>query len=374
MAVEARHLNLFPPQLLSNRDLMMNAVESNANMYNSSNNNNNNNAQIGMAYRGMIPAENHTQMQTQTLIPMYSCVMAAAAADSIPQKTPIKSESGLSYNHHLPPPQRKRSRESMNLNPNSNPNPNHLLSYQTQNQMNKTSTATATATSPFSFLGHDISLQIHQQQLDIDALVSQHMEKVRIELEDRRKRQARRIIETIEEGMIKRLRAKEEEMDKIGKLNWALEEKVKSLCIENQIWRDLAQTNEATANALRSNLEQVLAAQVKEERTHGAGLDHESVMDDAQSCCGSSGGGGGNNNNNGYDDEGNTTSERLTLAGVVKDKDRRNRMCRNCGNQESCVLLLPCRHLCLCTTCGSSLNTCPICKATKNASFHVNMS
>ncbi|CAN1128222.1 Probable BOI-related E3 ubiquitin-protein ligase 3 [Linum perenne] len=53
--------------------------------------------------------------------------------------------------------------------------------------------------------------------------------------------------------MMKRLKAKEEEIKKIGKLNWAMEEKVKSLCMENQIWRDLAQTNEATTNALRSN-------------------------------------------------------------------------------------------------------------------------
>ncbi|WCJ37014.1 SBP (S-ribonuclease binding protein) family protein [Euphorbia peplus] len=336
MAVEARHLNLFPSQILGNRDLMM---ESNANMYN--------NAQMGMGYRGMIPATS----TAETLLPMYnSCVMAAA--DSFPQKTPIKSESGLSYNHHLSNPNpttRKRSRESMNM-------INPLMSYQSQNQMNKT-----TASSPFSFLGQDISLQIHQQQMDIDTLVSQHMEKVRIELEERRKRQARRIIETIEEGMIKRLRAKEEEIDKIGKLNWALEERVKSLCIENQIWRDLAQSNEATANALRSNLEQVLAAQVKD----GCGGLDESVMDDAQSCCGSTGGG---------DDERDVVSGRLTLAGGEAQDSRSSRMCRNCYKEESCVLLLPCRHLCLCTVCGSSLNTCPICKATKNASFHVNMS
>ncbi|KAJ1406810.1 hypothetical protein SESBI_24785 [Sesbania bispinosa] len=42
-----------------------------------------------------------------------------------------------------------------------------------------------------------------------------------------------------------RLKAKKE-IEKIGKLNWALEERVKSLCMENQIWRELAQTNEAT--------------------------------------------------------------------------------------------------------------------------------
>ncbi|KAK2989194.1 hypothetical protein RJ640_007095 [Escallonia rubra] len=93
-------------------------------------------------------------------------------------------------------------------------------------------------------------------------------DKVRLEIEKRRKRNSRRIIAAVEYRMMTRLRAKEEEIEKIGKLNWALEERVKSLCVENQICRDLAQTNEATANALRSNLEHVLAAQVQEENHH----------------------------------------------------------------------------------------------------------
>lgn len=177
------------------------------------------------------------------------------------------------------------------------------------------------------------------------------MERVKYEIEEKRKRQARTIMEAIEQGLVKRLRVKEEERNRIGKVNHALEERVKSLSVENQIWRDLAQTNEATANHLRTNLEQVLA-QVKDMR--GAGLDNnveaENEEDDAQSCCGSSSGGGG--------------EETVKTA----------KMCRNCGEEESCVLLLPCRHLCLCGVCGSSVHTCPICRSPKNASVHVNMS
>lgn len=198
-----------------------------------------------------------------------------------------------------------------------------------------------------------------------------------MEIDEKRKRQARRIIEAIEVGVMKKLKAKEEEIEKIGKLNWALEEKVKNLCMENQIWRDLAQTNEATANALRSNLEQVLAQRggmVVDDDGGGATLCGGAVMDDAQSCCGST------------DEEKKEVGWR-TLAGCagVKDKDKdkdegessngmMGRLCRNCGKEESCVLILPCRHLCLCTVCGSTLHICPICKSFKTASVHVNMS
>ncbi|KAI4323177.1 hypothetical protein L6164_022804 [Bauhinia variegata] len=359
MAVEARHLNLFPPQLLGNREIM-NPIEANFNLYNT---------QMGFS----VPLSG-TNATTETLLPAYNSLIADSAA----QKTAaMKSDSGLTtYNVSVP---RKRSRDSINP----------FLSYPNTAQSHKNCGS-------FSFLGEDISLQIQQQQLDLDGLIAQHMEKVRMELEEKRKRQARRIIEAIEVGMIKRLKAKEEEIEKIGKLNWALEERAKSLCIENQIWRDLAQTNEATVNALRSDLQQVLA-QVNDDRIRGTiGLDEEggivalpgtaALMDDAQSCCGSSGGG------DDEDREINNQGWRTVAgcAGRAKDKDEEegtsktirnsgssnstNRLCRNCGKEESCVLILPCRHLCLCTVCGSTLHTCPICKSFKDASVHVNMS
>lgn len=200
------------------------------------------------------------------------------------------------------------------------------------------------------------------------------MEKVRMEIDEKRKRQARRIIEAIEVGVMKKLKTKEEEIEKIGKLNWALEEKVKHLCMENQVWRNIAETNEATANALRCNLEQVLAqrggmaAAAEEDVGGGATVCGGAEMDDAESCCGST-------EEDGLEKE---TGGWRTLAGCagVKDKEGggNGRLCRNCRKEESCVLILPCRHLCLCTVCGSSLHICPICKSYKTASVHVNMS
>lgn len=191
-----------------------------------------------------------------------------------------------------------------------------------------------------------------------------------MEVEERRKRYSRRIAAAVEETVMKKLKAKEEEIEKMGKLNWALAERVKSLCVENQIWRDVAQTNEATANALRSNLEQVLA-QVQDdqyqEKEQPLRPDETAaaLMDDAQSCCGS------NFNEidpstSGHDRDHSSKNKEGCIGNM-------NRVCRSCGKEESCVLLLPCRHLCLCTLCGSSVHTCPVCNATKTASVHVNL-
>ncbi|KAI9086930.1 hypothetical protein K1719_031091 [Acacia pycnantha] len=362
MAVEAHHLNQFSSQLLRNRDIA-GSVQPSMNLYN---------APMNAYNSSLLPLSGTTT--TASNAPLLPAPYNSFIVD---QKTPIKSDSGLSYN--LPLASRKRSRDSINYGP--------LLYYK------NTATNDNTCAS-FSFLGQDISLQIHQQQLDIDRLIAHHMENVRVDLEEKRKRQARRILEAIELGMMKRLRAKEEEIAKIGKLNWALEEKVKSLCVENQIWRELAQTNEATANALRTNLEQVLA-QFKDERRFNdddgatvvpAGAD---LMDDAQSCCGST---GGVDVDDLRDDGGNEGKDMEAgwrgLGWGVKDKEEeeeeegktrrtewtKSRMCRKCGREESCVLMLPCRHLCVCTVCGSSLNTCPVCRSFKTGSVHVNMS
>lgn len=336
MAVEARHqYSTFPPQLLANREIIMNPIEANSNIYNT---------QIGgIGGYGRLPLSG-TTTTAEAFLP--SVVYGSSViSDSFPHQKPLinKSDSTLTYNNYEnnnPPltPSRKRSRES------------------------------CSAPTPLSFLGYDMSFQIQEQQFDIDRLISQHMEKVRMEIEERKKRQVRIIMDVIEEGVMKKLKAKEDEIEKIGKLNWALEERVKSLCIENQIWRDLAQSNEATANALRTNLEQVLAsaaAQDKEGRAPAPaalGLEEE-VLDDAESCCGSS-----------WEDSGIKKINNCDHKDVDDGSNNSSgRLCRNCRKEESCVLLLPCRHLCLCTVCGSSLHTCPVCKSPKTVSVHVNM-
>ncbi|RDX86518.1 putative BOI-related E3 ubiquitin-protein ligase 3, partial [Mucuna pruriens] len=341
MAVEARHLNLFPSQLIPNREILTNPLDATImNMYAPQTGN-----------YSMLPLSD-TTTASETFLPAvpppYISLSQKIAA--------LKScNSTLTHtNNNVVSAPRKRSRDSIQ------DNNYHFPSYPHKN------------TDTFSFLGEDLSFHIHRQQLDLHTLVNQHMEKVMIELEEKRKRQAKKLMDVIEVEMIKRLKAKEEEILKIERLNWALEEKVRSLSIENQIWRDLAQTNEATANALRSNLEQVLAQ-----------VGDAAVAEDAESCCGSSNEGwrtiatglqdkereegtSGIKKENNNDNNNNKNNKR---SGGGNER----RLCRKCGKEESCVLILPCRHLCVCKVCGSSLHACPVCKSFKNASVHVNI-
>ncbi|MBA0565462.1 hypothetical protein Goshw_025919 [Gossypium schwendimanii] len=335
MAVEAPHMNPFPPQLITNSSGFMKTNQGSGNICS---------GQVDYC----IPLVDSMKQDSQ-YFPLYQSLVC----DPISAKTSInKADSGLTYNMNIPvSATRKRPRDSFI---------NGFDSY-TVSQKNKLCGVS-------SVLDDDVFSQIQQQQEEIERFIAEHTEKVRFELEERRKRQSTMLITAIQEGAMKKLMEKEEEMQRMGKLNWILQERVKSLYVENQLWRDLAQTNEATAKSLRTNLEQVLA-HVSEER-HVSGGGAAALADDAESSCGSS-------------DEGWRTvvpPQPQGSGGCAPDKavvvgNHNIRKCRKCGGRESSVLLLPCRHLCLCTVCGSTLvGTCPVCDSITNASVHVNMS
>lgn len=124
------------------------------------------------------------------------------------------------------------------------------------------------------------------------------------------------------ERVMKKMNEKDEQIQRTGKINLVLQERVKRLYVEKQLWRDLAQTNEATANSLRSNLEQGLAHVSDEPISAGP------VKEDVESYC----------------REEKEEEEVRTLARDVQDKvdgkNKCNRMCRRCGERESSVLVL----------------------------------
>uniref|UniRef100_A0A1J3HNQ7 BOI-related E3 ubiquitin-protein ligase 1 n=1 Tax=Noccaea caerulescens TaxID=107243 RepID=A0A1J3HNQ7_NOCCA len=309
MAVEARHMNLFVSQFV-NRE----CIKSQPDMYN--------NGQIEIA-GGFPVATGDRQLpyiQSRAIDP----IQIAASFH--------KAESDLTYNFNkspAPPAISKRQRDSTF-------DSDALMAAQ-----KRRSVAFET-----SLIDAELVSQIQQQQSEIDRFVALQTETLRMELEARQRVQTRMFASAVQSAIIKKLKAKDDEIVRMGKLNWVLQERVKNLYVENQIWRDLAQTNEATANNLRSNLEQVLA-QVDEFPETATAI-RPPVEDDAESSCGSCDG----------DD----------VTAVTGG-------CRRCGERTASVLVLPCRHLCLCTVCGSALlQACPVCDTVMNASVHVNLS
>ncbi|KAK8954778.1 hypothetical protein KSP39_PZI002947 [Platanthera zijinensis] len=187
---------------------------------------------------------------------------------------------------------------------------------------------------PLFFLGDELSALFQQQMLDIDILLARSRETIRMELAERRKRFSRQLAGAVEKGVRKRLKAKEEEMDSLKKLNWALEERLRSDCAQNQIWSELVQTKEATTSLLRTNLEQILEQQQQQQPCDEAAV---AADDGAESFSGSN------------DDIG------APAAAEEASELRVVRACWNCCVREPSVLLLPCCHLCLCAVCSVGL-------------------
>ncbi|KAH6796111.1 hypothetical protein C2S51_037097 [Perilla frutescens var. frutescens] len=325
MAVETTHLNLFTPQLIQDREFMnaIGQVNGGAAAYNAQQ----------MRFLGIPSA---------AALPENQLFHQPAACEA---KTSVNTDSGLTYN--IPAP-RKRSRADAF-------NQFHAAQNFSAPPPQKSNNLSQLPSLP----GDDILPQIQQYQFEIDAIISQHTKKIRLELEERQKQQARLLAAAIGEGVMRKLKEKDEQIQRMGKLNLVLQERVKSLYVENQLWRDLAQTNEATANSLRSNLEQVLQHVGGDERVSATVAAAE---DDVESCCGSSDGG--------RDAE--ALDKEEGSGGCYSD-----RRCKLCRERESCVLLLPCRHLCLCNVCGSGsqqLQSCPCCNSSVTATLHVNIS
>ena len=180
-------------------------------------------------------------------------------------------------------------------------------------------------------------------------------ERLRAGLEEARRRHVRAVVSAVERGAARRLRAAEADLARALARNAELGERVREMGAEGQAWQGIASGHEAAAAGLRATLEQLLLQQAPcagaaDEEGQGEG---EAVVEDARSCC--------------------FEPEREPRHGDSGSGCTRA-ACRACGAADACVLLLPCRHLCLCGGCEAVVEACPVCAATKNASLHVLLS
>ncbi|KAJ3697199.1 hypothetical protein LUZ61_000904 [Rhynchospora tenuis] len=162
-------------------------------------------------------------------------------------------------------------------------------------------------------------------------------------LEETWRRHVRGLLLAIRQRAITRLIEKESELEHAKQRNSQLEEELTQISAEIYVWFDAAKNNEAVATALQTKLDEAITTIAE-----GSGGCDRRDAEDAQSCC-----------VEGSEDD------------VAHVAGRRSRICRGCGDKEACMLLLPCRHLCLCKECEPIAATCPLCCSAKNASLEI---
>lgn len=166
---------------------------------------------------------------------------------------------------------------------------------------------------------------------------------MKLVLQEQRKQQYAGLLKKIESKTSVLLRQKDEEIAKAVNRTMELEVFLRRLEADNQAWQRVAQEKEAMVASLNNTLEQVL------ERSP-CGINNGA--EDAESCCDV------DRNLEEYEEE----EEKQNRKGLYM-------LCKSCNLRSSCVLFLPCRHLCSCKVCEGLLDSCPVCRTAKKASI-----
>ncbi|KAG8089952.1 hypothetical protein GUJ93_ZPchr0011g26873 [Zizania palustris] len=197
-------------------------------------------------------------------------------------------------------------------------------------------------------VGDALVSELVLQNAEIEALVRMECERMRGAL-----------VRAASAAVARRLREKEAELEAARRRAAELEEHLRQATAETQAWCGLARSNEAVALGLRATLDHLLRA-APAQAAEGFGetcpalpVIAPAAADDAQSCC--------------FETNIAPTDDAASSPAGGKWS------CKSCVEREATVLLLPCRHLCLCTACEPKLDACPVCLTAKNASVPIDI-
>ncbi|CAJ1943189.1 unnamed protein product [Sphenostylis stenocarpa] len=219
-----------------------------------------------------------------------------------------------------------------------------------QNQSQHQLLLNGSHSSPFSsVLSQGLASQIKQQRDEIDQFLHAQGEQLRRALAEKRQRHYNALLSAAEEAVARRLREKEAEVEKATRKNAELEARAAQLSVEAQVWQAKARAQEATAATLQAQLQHTIMCQGGDEAI-AAGVSCAAVEGQAEDA-----------------ESAHIDPERLVLA-AARPK------CRGCTKRVASIVVLPCRHLCICTECDAHFRACPVCLTPKNSTVEVFLS
>ncbi|PKU84802.1 probable BOI-related E3 ubiquitin-protein ligase 3 isoform X2 [Dendrobium catenatum] len=210
---------------------------------------------------------------------------------------------------------------------------------------------------PGCSLSQEFLSHIRDQNIEIDSLLNHYRNMIRKGIEETQKRYFSSLIVILEKIALKRVLDKDAELANVNRRNSELEEKIFQLCSENQMLFSRASQNEALVSRLKATLEQVLIQTTAAETAPPPEVEGYGDTDgmpfpanDEQSCLK-------------IEEEKPESSEKV----------RARMVCKVCQLYEMSILLLPCRHICLCLECEKTVVICPICNSSKEGAVQIFM-
>ncbi|KAJ0229121.1 SBP protein [Hirschfeldia incana] len=284
------------------------------------------------------------------LVPMARPNKRGREAESISnnniQRQQQQLQMSLNYNHSVQEEAHKENLVSTGL----------RLSYDDEERNSSVTSASGSivAPSPFSqSLDESLRIHLHRQKDELDHFLKIQAAQMAKGVRDIKQRQIASFLNSIEQGVSRKLQEKDQEIEIMNKRNKELVERIKQVTTEAQNWHYRAKYNESVVNALKNNLQQAMSHNNNNNKKVIAGADQrregfgDSEIDDAASSYIDP-----NNNNN-------------------KNIGNQRMRCKMCNVKEVSVLLVPCRHLCLCKECDVFTGVCPVCRSSKTSSVQV---
>ncbi|KAL8144166.1 hypothetical protein V2J09_017198 [Rumex salicifolius] len=168
-----------------------------------------------------------------------------------------------------------------------------------------------------------LSSEIERQSREIDLFLHLQSERLKHAIHEQKRQQLSAMLISMESKASTLMRKAEQDMAEAAAKARKLEESLRRAEMEAEVWERMARENEAMISGLNNML-----GQAQERMNWASRPNNECQAQDAESAC-------------------------------EAENDKMG--CKWCGKRVSCVVLLPCRHLCACRECGSLLAMCPVC-------------
>lgn len=201
-------------------------------------------------------------------------------------------------------------------------------------------------------LGDNIKTEMECQKKEFDQYLKTQEEAWARGVRDIKQRHMTSLLSAVEKNVCTKLQEKDLELENINRKNRELVERMKHVTAEAQNWCYRAKSNESLVSTLRTNLQQAMKS--AEQGKEGTG---DNELDDAVS----------------YIDPNNRLSNIPSGSGKCTST-KKAIICKVCRLKEVSILLMPCRHLCLCKDCEGLVSVCPICQLMTSASVEVFLS
>ncbi|KAJ7943664.1 BOI-related E3 ubiquitin-protein ligase 1 [Quillaja saponaria] len=233
------------------------------------------------------------------------------------------------------------------------------LSYDDDERNSSVTSASGSMTAAPSIvlsLGDNIRTELDMQKEELDQYIKIQKEYLAKGMREMKQRHMASVLSSIEKGISKKLREKDIAIENMNHRNRELAERIRQTAIVAQTWQCKARYNESIVNVLKSNIQQVISQGVDQGK-EGFG---DNELDDTAT----------------YTDPNNYLSNPGAPRKSMSNNEQgmEHLICRSCKAKEVSMLLMPCRHLCLCIDCDALVSVCPVCQLLKTASFQVLMS